>query len=534
MCCAPWVSLGGVEGGQGLNATSRGHSIIKRQVSTRYLLQWFLALLRSGDLRGPSTARLLRAICRMMDAGKQPKLAALGRELSIKTPARSPTARARAEPVRSSVPASMAAGDGELRRIPGPVRARLPPLQSHPIRVSDDADEEMPDGEDSLPSLAEHVPNGDDDGVENSDGTGSDTSSDASGKARSTQPDPSARIAELEARVQELMGRAGLLDNALGLIAGEDGVPITAPGSASAQQPVISRSLHAVVAKPDTFTGRGSCRDWLAQVAHYLTTVKVPPRDAVNVAAGFLRDEAQKHWFAVCKQLPLQNLDPRDWETFRRTMLATFDVADPAAVARVQLDVLRQRVGPGGVEQYVRRFNALCLQIEDMSEGEKIHRFLTGLSESLRERVKLDPVTKRRWTVYAPLASYTVLQGVEDSLAAVPVPRADLLDGVRAAAGRGAHTHGHRRPFHKAAPRLAAVRDGGVQKVRGKRSDWGFKRSATALAVCRIKGLCLKCFQPGHQASSCSAEPRPDSEVPRGDLSDEDIRRRMPKGNRST
>lgn len=382
----------------------------------------------------------------------------------------------------------------------GPSVARLPPMMADHRGVPAGADDEFVDPmDDDLEDLEGPLPQADEPhGADPVEGEGD--SSDEGGEEEEASDE------ELEApptreEMRALKAQLDEVRTALNIVHGKH-----AHGGAK---------ITAMVAKPDLYTGATPVRDWLQQIAHYMSTLKVLTKDAVDVAAGFLRGDAQRLWFAhVDEQRELGNSATYyTWDGpdgFKRCLLEGFDVAEPESLARVKLDSLKQTTT---IDAYLRAFKALCTQIRKMGDGERIHRFLTGLKPALRDKVKVDPVTKKNWSTFSALAAYAVRQGAEDA-SAVFVAAADVTsDAMRNQANRGVAPGAFTQ-----VPSRGLKRGGGVERRRtqpaGKRQQQGqssdmrqingvWKRREVVRAAMERK-LCLHCLKPGHQAAGCT------------------------------
>lgn len=295
----------------------------------------------------------------------------------------------------------------------------------------------------------------------------------------------------------------------------------------------LSKCAH----KPAVFRGKedsSSVRDWLAAIEHYLQTAGVPQSSLVDIAVSFLAQDAQRFWFYKAKLLRKEGINFRRWRVFVRAMLERYDHAEPEIAARYQLDKLSCRQGVTTVDSYVKQFEHLCSFIPKLSTGERIHRFITGLPARLADRVRVDPITCRRWTAFSDLVRYTLSQSADESLVAAA---AALPGVVNRAMDRATHLEVvHRSQFEQRQGRRghqsrAAGRDGGgwqVVQQRGGRQQGAYaqavrqgydpaarfikvenkdghvvNRSKAVVNFCMDKRLCRWCYGEGHQAADC-------------------------------
>ena len=75
------------------------------------------------------------------------------------------------------------------------------------------------------------------------------------------------------------------------------------------------------------------------------------------------------------------------WQMFYDGLIAMFKPVNAKKVARDKLAVLNQT---HSVVRYNSEFQQLCLQINDISEAEKLDKYIRGLKSAIREKVELD------------------------------------------------------------------------------------------------------------------------------------------------
>ena len=76
------------------------------------------------------------------------------------------------------------------------------------------------------------------------------------------------------------------------------------------------------------------------------------------------------------------------WEDFCRVLREQFRPEDYGRRGRDELAGLRQ-YGKETVADFVSRFLATCLKIQDLSEAEKLDRFVRALIQDIRLQVEL-------------------------------------------------------------------------------------------------------------------------------------------------
>jgi hypothetical protein len=168
---------------------------------------------------------------------------------------------------------------------------------------------------------------------------------------------------------------------------------------------------------------------------------------------------------------------PTTWKEFTEALLARFDLVNVSIVARNKLKKLRQLTS---VQEYTRRFLALCAECDDLSEAEKRDRYFDGLK--------------------LPIQQTLVLHGVEDLPSMMAL--AERLDALQFQL----RTRG---PGDK--KQLAAMekRDGQHKKPKGKEAD-GRRKVATKDIVC------YRCQKLGHFARNCRMPPPENGAIQKG------------------
>ena len=140
------------------------------------------------------------------------------------------------------------------------------------------------------------------------------------------------------------------------------------------------------VEKPETYSGEKS-RDldtWLFQVREHLQITTIPAAGHVPYAALLLRGNAALWWRETCEG----NRRPATWDDFCRMLREQFRPEDYGRRGRDELATMRQ-YGKESVADFVFRFRATCLKIPDLSEAEKLDRFVRALAQDIRLQVEL-------------------------------------------------------------------------------------------------------------------------------------------------
>lgn len=144
--------------------------------------------------------------------------------------------------------------------------------------------------------------------------------------------------------------------------------------------------------KPAVFTGqrRGPTpQNWCHSMETYLVAsgIDLTTASSVRLAAGYLADSALT-WY----RLHLAEVDRgvcapyQAWLCFKEALLKRFVPIPPDTLARGRLYTLKQHQS---VQAYAAEYNDCMLQIVDMSEKDRIDRFLRGLKSDIRVLVEL-------------------------------------------------------------------------------------------------------------------------------------------------
>ena len=140
------------------------------------------------------------------------------------------------------------------------------------------------------------------------------------------------------------------------------------------------------VEKPETYSGKKT-RDldtWLFQDRKHLDITTIPARGHVPYAASLLRGNAALWWREVCEG----NRRPATWDDFCRMLREQFWPEDYGRCGRNELATMWQS-GRESIADFVFKFRATCLKIPDLSEAEKMDRFVHALAQDVRLQVEL-------------------------------------------------------------------------------------------------------------------------------------------------
>ena len=266
------------------------------------------------------------------------------------------------------------------------------------------------------------------------------------------------------------------------------------------------KHLLSAMAKPQTFEGRSaglnsskhSVRDWVDSVKRYIDSAGFVGAEAVQFASSFLRDEALRTWNTRAAAL-LAEQHIATIDDFCECMIKRFEPASTEAAARVALDGLKQQGKFARLAAYLTEFERLCSFIPQMQQGEKVHRFLTGLqTPAYQKHLSVNPLTHTRYELFADLRL-----AAESLAVAAPGLINDILDRAKGKRGNGSMQGGGSGNSSSSKQPRQSVPDAGMDaKGPGGAS---VHRSKAIVELCRQKGLCLFCYGKGHLSRNCKA-----------------------------
>lgn len=186
--------------------------------------------------------------------------------------------------------------------------------------------------------------------------------------------------------------------------------------------------------KPEPFSGSAhDVATWLWAFEHYCTLSNIAAtHERITLAVTYFRADAQI-W---ARAQELSGVPFASWPAFTQALRSRFQPIDPEQSARDALDNCRH--GKRSVREYATEFTNLAMQISDMSDGDKIHRFTSQLQRTVRLQVRLhQPATLTAAIDLAHRVDATFGNGLPppDSdameLGALPAGRRRLTDAGR-------------------------------------------------------------------------------------------------------
>jgi hypothetical protein len=272
-----------------------------------------------------------------------------------------------------------------------------------------------------------------------------------------------------------------------------------------------AKQLQSIASKPVQFEGKSAhvaVRDWLCGLKEYIQLVAgaYAPEYQVKLAATFLKGDALRLW--QTERVLLTAQQQGSWAAFEEVLLQRYDIGMDADTARFQLDRLTLAEFHGNVVDYVKAFDNLISYVPTMAEEEKVHRFQSALPPHVLRVLYLDSQTNERWKRYSALRAFALKQFSHQvrlavSAAGAAPPTTHKSAGqLQGAARREAWQPGQKR--RRDEQRKPPGKQHKQQQGTGASSS--HVRSKAVKQFCFEKGLCKRCFKPGHVQANCTSE----------------------------
>lgn len=134
------------------------------------------------------------------------------------------------------------------------------------------------------------------------------------------------------------------------------------------------------VPEPKSFDGvRGAkeLENFLWDLEHYFATAHVHTNDKLTIAVRYFRGDAILWWRTKNADDESANRPKVDtWEKLKDALREKFLPSNSSWVARDRLKRLKQ---VGSIREYVKEFTSLLLDIQNMSDEDKLHNFISGM-----------------------------------------------------------------------------------------------------------------------------------------------------------
>jgi hypothetical protein len=202
--------------------------------------------------------------------------------------------------------------------------------------------------------------------------------------------DPAAaaqHIVALEAQLQQQQQARAQLEAELAQLRAQVAPAAATPAAVAA--PTAAPKLK--LPRPPETNGRNpSPVNWSYKVEAYLQAegynLQHEPA-AVTFAAAYLKDSALKwHRQHALDVQAGRKTDYAGWIDFKTAFIKRFTPVDPAVTARERLDRCRQTKS---AYLYTSDFDSLVLELPNMDEADKLHKYISGLKPSLKMHVTL-------------------------------------------------------------------------------------------------------------------------------------------------
>ena len=126
---------------------------------------------------------------------------------------------------------------------------------------------------------------------------------------------------------------------------------------------------------------------WLFQAEEQFSLLNITDDDLRIRIAGMAFRGAANTWYHSVRADTLPEAERlSQWGPFKASLIEQFSPVDPVKVARDQLADLHQE---GSVREYTSMFRHLCTSIKDISEAEKLDRYVRGLKPHTKRKVEL-------------------------------------------------------------------------------------------------------------------------------------------------
>ena len=110
---------------------------------------------------------------------------------------------------------------------------------------------------------------------------------------------------------------------------------------------------------------------------HYFATAHVHTNDKLTMAVRYFRGDAILWWRTKNADDESANRPKVDtWEKLKDALREKFLPSNSSWVARDRLKRLKQ---VGSIHEYVKEFTSLLLDIQNMSDEDKLHNFISGM-----------------------------------------------------------------------------------------------------------------------------------------------------------
>lgn len=134
------------------------------------------------------------------------------------------------------------------------------------------------------------------------------------------------------------------------------------------------------VPEPRNFKGKRDSKElenFLFDMEQYFRAIQLESEDKkVSTAAIYLTGDAKIWWRTRYDDVQAGRMKIDTWDDLKRELKAQFIPENVGFMARRKLRRLQHT---GDIQEYVRQFAAIMLDIKSMSEDDKLYQFYDGL-----------------------------------------------------------------------------------------------------------------------------------------------------------
>ncbi len=157
----------------------------------------------------------------------------------------------------------------------------------------------------------------------------------------------------------------------------------------------------------------------MEQYFHLLSTfnpgVLQTEESKIMFASSFLSDSAAIWWYTIVQS----GSSPTTWSSFCEALKSEFVPADYVRRARDRLRRLKQT---GSVTKYLSEFRKVILTLPDVTEGEKLDKFVQGLKHNVRIEVLKSTASTFDEVTHIALRVDSVIRSFKDTSRNLSVP----------------------------------------------------------------------------------------------------------------
>lgn len=150
------------------------------------------------------------------------------------------------------------------------------------------------------------------------------------------------------------------------------------------QRSIISPSVK--VTPPDCYSGERSVLvidGWIRTVERYFAFVGLEAHRKVPYAVTLLRSKADL-WWRQMEQLS-EDDSITEWDDFKTRLVDNFKPRNARKIARDSLYHLQQ--GSSTVQEYTEKFHDIIMEIDGITDDEKLDRYVRGLHPAIQTHV---------------------------------------------------------------------------------------------------------------------------------------------------